>query len=503
MAREQWGSRTGFILAAVGSAIGLGNIWRFPYVAYDNGGGAFFVPYLFALLTAGIPLLVLEYSIGHRYRGSAPLALRRISPRIEWLGWWQGAIAFVIASYYAVIIAWAVAYTWYSFTLAWGDDPDTFLFQTYLRAADVGEIGGLVPAVAIPLVLVWLVALGILIRGVRKGIEVATKVMIPTLVVVFAVLVIRALTLPGAAEGLDALFRPDFGALGDAQVWVAAYGQIFFSLSIAFAIMVTYASYLPPRSDLTNNAFIAGFANSSFEVLAGIGVFAALGVIAQATGVAIDEVATQGIGLAFVAFPQIINELPGLNALFGVIFFGCLVLAGLTSLISITEVSIAALVDKYGWRRNTAIAIGGGACALVSLLFTTAGGINFLDVADSFINNFGVALAGLVEVVLIAWVVRKLDDLQAHANEISDIRLGVWWKACLLVITPLVLGYQAVENVRVTLTEGYGDYPLGFLVVAGWSVAVAALVAGFILWLPRWNATALAASDADLEEASR
>src|SRR5690606_7756572 len=176
-----------------------------------------------------------------------------------------------------------------------------------------------------------------------------------------------------------------------------------------------------------------------------------------------DEVATQGIGLAFVAFPQIIHELPGLNALFGVIFFGCLVLAGLTSLISITEVSIAALVDKYGWRRNTAIAIGGGACALVSLLFTTAGGINFLDVADSFIDVFGVALAGLVEVVLIAWVVRKLDDLQAHANEISDIRLGVWWKACLLAVTPLVLGYQAVENVRVTLTEGYGDYPIGFL----------------------------------------
>src|SRR5690606_19101638 len=159
--------------------------------------------------------------------------------------------------------------------------------------------------------------------------------------------------------------------------------------------------------------------------------------------------------------------------------------------------------DKYGWRRNTAIAIGGGACALVSLLFTTAGGINFLDVADSFINNFGVALAGLDEVVLIAWVGRRLDDLQAHANEISDIRLGVWWKACLLVITPLVLGYQAVENVRVTLTEGYGDYPLAFLVVSGWSVAVAALVAGFILWLPRWDAAALAASDADLQEAWR
>ena len=506
MAREEWGTRTGFILAAVGSAIGLGNIWRFPYVAYDNGGGAFFVPYLFALLTAGIPILVLEYTVGHRYRGSAPLSLRRLSKRTEWIGWWQGAIAFVIASYYAVIIAWAAAYTWYAFTLAWGDDPNAFLFQTYLQQADAGQVGGLVPAVAIPLVLVWAVALFIGVRGVQKGIETATKFMIPTLVVVFTVLVVRAVTLPGAAQGLEALFEPDFSRLGDAQVWVAAYGQIFFSLSIAFAIMITYASYLPRRSDLTNNAFIAGFANSSFEVLAGIGVFAALGFIAQASGVAVDEVATEGIGLAFVAFPQIINELPGLNALFGVVFFGCLVLAGLSSLISIVEVSVAALSDKWGLSRKAAVGFGGGACAIVSLLFATRGGVNFLDVADSFINSFGVALAGLFEVIAIVWVVRALDGLQTHANRISDIRLGWWWKACLMVITPVVLGYQAIENFRVTLTEGYGDYATGFLVASGWSVAAVALVVGIALSLSRWDPAVLKRSEADLstsEEAPR
>jgi neurotransmitter:Na+ symporter, NSS family len=164
--REQWGTRAGFLLAAVGSAIGLGNIWRFPYVAYDSGGGAFIVPYLVALLTAGIPLLVLEYSVGHRHRGSAPLSFHGLSPRAEVIGWWQVAISFVISTYYAVVIAWALAYAVFSIGLLWGGDPDGFLFGTYLRLADEpGEIGSLVAGVAVPLVIVWAVTLGVLVAA--------------------------------------------------------------------------------------------------------------------------------------------------------------------------------------------------------------------------------------------------------------------------------------------------------------------------------------------------
>ena len=367
--REQWGTRAGFLLAAVGSAIGLGNIWRFPYVAYDSGGGAFIVPYLVALLTAGIPLLVLEYSVGHRHRGSAPLSFRGLSPRAEVIGWWQVAISFVISTYYAVVIAWALAYAVFSVGLQWGGDPDGFLFGTYLRLADEpGEIGGLVAGVAVPLVLVWAVTLGVLAAGVRKGIEVANKVFIPTLVVVFLVLVVRAVTLEGAATGLNALFRPDWGAITDGGVWIAAYGQIFFSLSIAFAIMITYASYLPRRSDLTNNAFIAGFGNASFELLAGIGVFSAIGFMATSRGIGVGEVATEGVGLAFVTFPEIINTLPALNQTFGLLFFGSLVLAGLSSLVSVVQTYVAGIQEKLGIGRVPAVLAGGGAAAVLSLV---------------------------------------------------------------------------------------------------------------------------------------
>ncbi len=490
MARDRWGTRAGFLLAAVGSAIGLGNIWRFPYVAWENGGGAFFVPYLFALLTAGIPVLILEYSLGHRHQGSAPLTFRRLHRRTEFVGWWQIVVSFVIASYYAVVIAWAAAYTWFAVRQEWGDDPEGFFFGTYLAVVDAGELGSLRPGVALPLIGIWAVVLVILLAGVRRGIEVANRILIPLLVVVFLALVIRSVTLPGALDGLSTLFTPDWSRITDGRVWVAAYGQIFFTLSIGFAIMITYASYLPARSDLTNNAFIAGFSNASFELLAGIGVFAAVGFLATTSGVPVEEAVADGIGLAFIGFPEIISSMPALRGLFGVLFFGSLVLAGTSSLISIVETYVAGVREKFGVSRPVAVAVGGGATALVSLLYATAGGINFLDVADHFINNFGIAVVGLVEVVVVAWIVRDLRGLQDHANPLSDIRAGTWWLIALAVITPVMLGLMTVDNLRTVLTEGYEDYPTWFIVTFGWGVAAAALIIGVLLSLWRWDARA-------------
>lgn len=494
-ARSQWGTRAGFILAAVGSAIGLGNIWRFPAEAYENGGGAFFVPYLFALLTAGIPILIMEFTMGHKYRGSAPLTYRRINKKTEFVGWWAVLVAFVISTYYSVIIAWAMSYSIFSFNLNWGKDTEGFLYGEYLQLADnPGQFGSLVPGVLIPLIIVWVVVLGILFKGVKKGIEIANRIFIPALVIIFLIIVIRAVTLPGALEGLNTFFKPDFSKILEPGVWVAAYGQIFFSLSIAFAIMITYSSYLPKKSDITNNAFITGFANSSFELLAGIGVFSVLGFLAMQSGVEVGEVVKDGVGLAFVVFPEIINQFPGLNALFGFLFFASLVLAGLTSLMSITETYVAGLVDKFNISRGKAVLFGGGLAAIISVVFATQGGLYFLDAADYFINQFGVALLGLVEVILIVWVFRKLKDFQNHANEISDIRLGWWWTGSLTVITPIVLGYMMYGLLRDNLlkrfendTGNYGGYSDAFIMWGGWAVAAGALVLGIIIATLKWK----------------
>src|SRR5699024_5963433 len=222
----------------------------------------------------------------------------KVSRKSEFIGWWAVIVAFLISTYYSVIVAWAVSYSWFSLNLSWGEDTEGFLFGNYLQLADTpGTFGGLVPGVVIPLAIIWIVVLGILCKGVKKGIEIANRIMIPLLLIIFLIIVIRAVTLPGALAGLDEFFKPDLTQILSPKVWVAAYGQIFFSMSIAFAIMITYASYLPKKSDITNNAFITGFSNSSFELLAGIGVFSVLGFLAAQQGVPIDEVVTGGVGL--------------------------------------------------------------------------------------------------------------------------------------------------------------------------------------------------------------
>lgn len=485
--RSQWGTRLGFLLAAIGSAVGLGNIWRFPTTAFENGGGAFFVPYLFALLTAGIPLLIMEYTIGHKYRSSAPRSFSKISKGMEWIGWWQILISFVISTYYPIIIAWSIMYAYFSIGTKWGEDTTAFFTGDFLNVEAAGTFGSMVPSVLIPLLFVWVFVFFFLGRGVKKGIEFANRIFIPTLFIIFILIVIRAVTLPGALEGLDAFFKPDWSRITEGSVWIAAYGQIFFSLSIAFAIMLTYSSYLPKKSDITNNAFITGFANSSFELLAGIGVFGVLGFMASQSSQSIEDVVAGGVGLAFMVFPEIISQMPG-SSLFGFLFFASLVLAGITSMISISETYIAALQEKFSISRGKALLIGGGLAFIASLFYANQGGLNLLDTVDHFINNYGVALAGLFEVVAIAWFARSLKDLQAHADSISDIKLGTWWRLSLGLITPIVLGYMMLQNLKLELQEAYSGYPIEYLFNFGWVVAIAAIFLGAILSIKKWPA---------------
>ncbi|MGB3633411.1 MAG: sodium-dependent transporter [Rubrobacteraceae bacterium] len=480
--RAQFGGKLGFILAAIGSAIGLGNIWRYPYIAYENGGGAFLLPYFIALVTAGIPVLILEYGLGHRSRSAAPFAFRAMSRKWEWLGWWQIGGSFVIMTYYIVIIGWVLSYCYYSFGTQWGSDPDTFFNDSYLGLTDsFWMIGGMQWKVVLATAIVWAVTYWLLRRGVSKGIELAAKVLIPTLVLMIAVIVVRGLTLPGAVQGLNVLLTPDFGELLNPNVWVAAYGQVFFSIGVAFSIMITYSSYLPRRTDLSNSAFIVALANTGFEFFAALGVFSVLGFLAVQQNAPIDEVVTQGVGLAFVAFPQIINELPALNSLFGLLFFGALLFAGITSAVSILECGIAGVKEKFNLSRTAAVNWMCGLCALASILFATKGGLYYLDVVDRFVNNFGLVLVALVEVVLISWVLRQLGTLQNHVNERSYIRIGNWWVYSLSIITPIILIIVMALNFYNEFTTRYGDYPLSGLIIMGWGVAVGLPVIGFIL----------------------
>jgi NSS family neurotransmitter:Na+ symporter len=478
--REQWGSRLGFILAAVGSAIGLGNIWRFPYMAYENGGGAFLIPYIFALLTAGIPFMILEFGLGQKYRGSAPKVFAMLNPKWEWIGWAQVMVAFVISIYYIAVVGWTLNYTVFAFDQSWGADPKAFFFGDYLGVTDSPlNLGGIRWNILGACAFAWLVTWAACTSGVRKGIERACKILIPLLFVLVLVLISRVVTLDGAMTGLEYLFKPDFSKIADFSVWTDAYGQIFYSLSVGFSIMLAYSSYLPKDSDTANNAAMTVFINCGFSLLAGVMIFSVLGNMAHETGKTVTDVAGAGVGLAFVIIPKAINTMP-MPTFFGVLFFLCLVMAGLSSLISIVEAVCASFIDKFGWSRKATVTVYCvGGFALTSV-YATGGGLLILDIVDHFINNLCLLPVALLEIVLISWVI-GLDDIRKHVNATSDFAVGKLWKTCLKFVTIAVLGYATLRNFQGDIATPYGGYATEELIVLGWALIPFVLMMGVYL----------------------
>ena len=347
--RDQWGTKLGFILAAVGSAVGLGNIWRFPYLVYENGGGAFLVPYFFAIFTAGIPLLILEYGMGHKFRGSTPLAMARGNKKWEWLGWWPSITAFFILGYYSMILSWAMKYFTLSFNKGWGSDPNTYFYDDFLKLTESPfQFGSVIWPVLIGILLVWAISWFICYRGVKGGIEKLNKVLLPTLVAIMVIIVIRGVTLEGATLGLNKLFTPDWSKVMEPKVWIAAYGQVFYSLSLAMGIMMTYSSYLPKKTDISS-----------------------------------------GIGLAFIVFPKVFTIMGTWGTILGCLFFACLVFAGLTSCVSLVEAVSSAVIDKTGWERKKVVSGIALIGAVVSATFASGAGLYILDIMDNFVNCYG------------------------------------------------------------------------------------------------------------------
>lgn len=480
MKRDSWNSKMGFILAAIGSAVGLGNIWRFPYTASENGGGAFLLPYFFAIITAGIPILILEYTIGKTYKAGAPAAWARINQKFEWLGWFQVMVAFTITVYYTAVIVWVVSYIGFSFTQAWGADPTNF-FLKYIGLTSSGmELGGIQTNLIIPFLIVWILTAFVIYRGVSKGIEMACKIALPLLLLLTAILVIRGITLPGAVDGLNYLFNPRWDKIFDSSVWVAAYGQVFFSLSIAFAIMIAYSSYLPKDTDVVNSAFITATANHGFELFAGIGVFSILGYMAYSQGVPVEEVAAGGVGLAFMVFPAAISALPAMKGFIGVCFFGALFFAGFTSLISIIQAVIAGISDKFSIPHKKSATLVMVPAFVISILFITGAGLIILDIVDAFINSIGIVGSGVLEVLLIGWFFNT-EYLRKEANQFSNFSIGKWWNYMLKIVTVLVLGFMFISNTIEYITKGYGGYSGTEIAVYGWGAILICIVASIVL----------------------
>ncbi len=485
--REQWGSKVGFILAAVGSAVGLGNIWRFPYLVYNNGGGAFLVPYFVAIITAAIPLLILEYGMGHKYRASTPLALARANRKWEWLGWWPTINAFFILTYYSMILSWAIKFFTLSFNKGWGADPNNYFYNDFLKlSSSPFDFSAIIWPILLGIAALWLVNWFICYKGVKGGIEKLNKVLLPLLIIIMIIIVIKGVTLEGATLGLNKLFTPDWSKMKDPNVWIAAYGQVFFSLSVGMGIMMTYSSYLPKKSDINNSAFMTSFANCGFEFLCAIGVFAILGFMATSQGVGVDEVVSSGIGLAFIVFPKVFSMMGVWGNILGVLFFACLVFAGLTSSVSLVEAVTAPIIDKTGWARKKVVTIICIVGFVVSIAFATNAGLYLLDIIDNFINNYGIVVVGLLEAFVIGWIV-KADTIRNHTNSVSYFRIGKWWNITIKYITPAILAFMLINSIITEIKTPYEGYSRSALFVYGWAIIGLGIIGALLISRKPWN----------------
>ncbi|WP_405290652.1 sodium-dependent transporter [Methanobrevibacter sp.] len=436
--RAQWDSSLSFIFAMIGAAVGLGNIWRFSYVLYSNGGGSFFIPYFIAIAIMGIPFLILEYGVGFSFKDSFSKIMRKINPKFEVIAWILVLFVFIVTIYYMVILSWDLVYLLSSFTFNWGTDTAAYFVQNVGGSSNLSNASFLLIPTTVGVLILWVILWFISHRDVDKGIGKVSKVLIPALFVIMGIIIVYALTLPGASIGIDALLSPNWSMLWDVNIWLAAFAQIIFSLSMGQAIAVTYASYLPENSKLIDNVLIVVASNSGFEICTAFGVFSILGYMSATAGTPMVQLVTEGTGLVFVVFPMIFNIMGPIGRILAPLLFLAILFAGVTSALGFFEPMLSSTSAKLGWsRKRTATVLSIIGCAF-SLLLTTGISSYLVGIIDSFVNEFGILILIGIQCIVFAWYY-GIEHFLPALNEASTFKVGKTWMFVIKYLLPLVL----------------------------------------------------------------
>ena len=436
--QTQWDSSMAFIFAMIGAAVGLGNIWRFSYVVYTNGGGSFFIPYFIAIAIMGIPFLILEYGVGFSFKESFSKIMRKIKPQFEIIAWMLVLFVFIVTIYYMVILSWDLVYLLSSFTFNWGTDAAAYFTQNVGGSSNLSNSGFLLLPTTAGVVILWVILWFIAHRNVDKGIGKVSKILIPALFVIMGIIIVYALTLPGAGIGINALLNPNWGMLLDVNIWLAAFAQIIFSLSMGQAIALTYASYLPENSKLIDNVLIVVASNSAFEICTAFGVFSILGYMSATAGTPMVQLVTEGTGLIFVVFPMIFNIMGPIGRVLAPLLFLAILFAGITSALGFFEPMLNSTADKLGWSRKKAASILVVIGCMCSLLLTTGISSYLVGIVDSFVNEFGILLLIGIQCIIFAWV-WGVEHFMPALNENSTFKVGKTWKFIIKYLLPIVL----------------------------------------------------------------
>jgi len=422
--RERWGSRAGFILATIGSAVGIGNVWRFPSVVGQNGGGAYLIPYLIAVFVFAMPLMILELTIGRYYQGDVITAFRKVKERFRILGWFICLVVLLILSYYLVITGWTLGYFFSYLTntsMVFSDFTSSYTPVLYFLIACL--ITGLVVSL-----------------GVKKGIERISTILIPFSIIILLALAIFAFTLDGFNEGVSFLFAPDFSVLSNPLLWGAAFGQSFFSLSVGFGVLITYGSYLDKGINIPRSSLIVTLADLLVAMLAGLTIFPIVFTFGLQPGM--------GAELAFSTLPRAFDMI-AYGRFLAVLFFLLLFFAALTSAIGMLEVGVSAFTDVFKLsRRKTSLIlmllimlIGLPAALSYTSMNLSLGGVRVLDLMDDSLGTYGLLLTAFITAVVFAWFLDKrilIDELKDSKRLTSVVYPAVkYFIPVILVITLL------------------------------------------------------------------
>ena len=437
--REQWGSRLGFILAAAGSAIGLGNIWRFPYLTGSNGGGAFIVIYLVCVFLL-VTIMIAELVLGRRTGLAAVGAFKSVDKRWTFTGVLGVVSAFFIMGFYPVVGGWSAAYILKTATGLLSDP-----------GAIEGIFGAFISDPVQPLiwtVLYMVLNVVIVSKGIAGGIEKASKVLMPTLFALFVIIAVRNLSLPGAFAGVDFLFNPDFSKV-TGQTFLAALGQAFFSLSLGMGCMITYGSYLDKKESLPGSAVTVTLMDTGCAILAGLAIFPAL--------FAYGFEPTAGPGLVFIVLPTVFSEMGTIGVFLSLVFFVAFTVAALTSSVSLLEVVVAYLIDERKFDRKKAVYVTSAImlvlCVLSSLSMGALSGVKllgvgFFDFFDILTDKIFLAIGGLLIAVYTGWFVKK-EDLKDELTNGGTKTFGLFevWYNVVKYVAPLAISAVAIVGI--------------------------------------------------------